>query len=323
MLLFLFPQFKKFSNSLKKIPESKTGRFTINRLHNLELYIKLSSGVKNRNCLITGSITPPDENLLSFLILAHTLKKEGASKITALLPYLAYARQDKFKKGESLAIGAIAELLRASHINDIATIDLPNQKAESLFPMSVHNLHPFKLFAREIKSLKLKNPTFVAPDEGAKDRVQKVINQLGIKTEIAFMKKERNLSGVKSVLYGHINKGKDAVIIDDILDTGGTLLACCEILKCAGVKDIYIFVTHGLFTGNEWQHLFDFNVKRIYCTDSVPSVASAKFKDIKVLSIKPILGEYTHYLKRIHEKAKKETSRTRKEDLLFFEDMRE
>lgn len=329
MLVFMFPQFKKFSNSLKKIPESKTGKFSVNRFPNQELYIKLNSNVENKDCLVTGSITPPDENLLSFLLLTHTLKKEGASKITALLPYLGYARQDKFKKGESLAARAIGEFLRASHVSDIVTIDLHSRKAESLFPVPVYNLHPFKLFAKEVKKLKLKNPTFVAPDEGAKERVEKVAEHLGYKTEmsklfpseIAFMKKERDLSGVKSVLYGNVNK--TVVVIDDILDTGGTLLACCEILKCAGVKNIYIFVTHGLFTGNDWKHLFDFNVKRIYCTDSVPSATSVKSMVIKVLSIKPILHEYITHLKKIHEQAKKVSLRFRKEDAFFTGNMRE
>ena len=262
MYLFPFKQYKYLVKNLKELPDLRIGKFEADRFPNQELYIKLHNQVENKDCLILGGITPPDENLVSFLLLSHTLKKEGASKIIAILPYLAYARQDKAKVGESLATESIGELLRASHINELVTVDVHSNKVESLYPIPIHNLSSAKLFAKEIKKLKLKNPTFVAPDEGAVERVQKVVEAYGKEAEIAFMKKKRTPSGVSSILYGHITE--NAVVVD-ILDTGGTLLACCEILKCAGAKNNYIFVTHGLFTGSDWQHLFDFNVKKIYC----------------------------------------------------------
>ncbi len=303
MIVFPYPQYKYLVKWLKPLPEIKVGEFLVGRFPNQEIFIRLKTNIENKHCLVIGSITPPEEDLVSLFLLSHTLKKEGASKITALLPYLAYARQDKEKKGESLAAAGIGWLLRASHINEVVTVDVHSHKVESLFPIPIYNISPAKLFTKEIIRLKLKNPTFVAPDEGAMERVQKVVEEFGEEAELTFMKKKRTPGGVSSVLYGHINK--DAVIIDDILDTGSTLLACCEILKSKGAKNIYIFVTHGLFTGSKWQHLFDFNVKEIYCTNSIPKVYGIEQKELKIISIGPALEEYSHHLRKIHQDLKR------------------
>lgn len=316
MVIFPFHQFKQYVQSLKSLPDYKLGSFQIARFPNQELYIKLPTNVVHKDCLIISSITPPDEQLISFLFLAHTLKKELAAKITALIPYLAYARQDKIKKGESLATSTIGEIFRASHIDEVVTIDVHSKQAENLFPLPIHNLSPSKLFAKEIKKLGLKNPTFVSPDEGAIERTQAVLDALNIKTDISYMRKIRTQVEVTSTLYGHV--GHDVVVVDDILDTGETLLACCEILKCAGAKNIYIFVTHGLFTGNEWQDLFNLNVKKIYCTDSIPQIYSLKVKNLEILSVKPLLGEYADHTRKIQEEAKKAIKRIKKEKQDFF-----
>ena len=324
MVVFPFPQFKQYVHSLKSLPDYRSGHFQITRFPNQELYVKIFTSVAHKDCLIIGSITPPDEQLISFLFLAHTLKKELASKITVLLPYLAYARQDKIKKGESLATSTVGEIFRASHIDEVVTIDVHSQKAESLFPLPIHNLSPAKLFGKEknkfvtnvIKKIKLKNLTFVSPDEGAVERTQKVMKELGVTADITYMKKERMATGVSSVLHGRVSQ--NVVIIDDILDTGGTLLACCKNLKSSGAKNIYIFVTHGLFTGNRWPRLFDLNVRKIYCTDSIPGVSDIGSKNLKILSIKPLLKSFAHQVRKIHEEAEKAMKRIEKREQDFF-----
>lgn len=316
MVIFPFPQFKQYARFLKSLPEYKLGNFQIARFPNQEIYAKISTNVEGKECLILGSITPPDEQLISILFLAHTLKKELAVKITAFLPYLAYARQDKIKKGESLVIAAIGEIFRASHINEVITVDVHSEKVEGLFPLPILNLSPAKIFAQEIKKLKLKNPTFVSPDEGAIKRNEKIKDELGIKNEVAYMTKLRTQKGVSSVLHGSVSS--NVIIVDDILDTGGTLLACCKILKSKGAKNIYIFVTHGLFTGSKWQGLFDLNVKKIYCTDSIPRVYSLSSGKLKILSIKSILSGYTHHVRRIQEETKRAMKKLEQREKDFY-----
>lgn len=316
MVIFPFPQFKQYAQFLKSLPEYKLGGFRIARFPNQEIYAKISTNVENQDCLILGSINPPDEQLISFLFLAHTLKKELASKITALVPYLAYARQDKIKKGESLVTAAIGELFRASHINEVVAIDVHSEKVEDLFSLSILNLSPAKIFAQEIKKLKLSNLTFVSPDEGAVERNKKIIDELKMKARVTYMEKQRTPSGVSSVLHGLVSC--NVVIVDDILDTGGTLLACCEILKSRGAQNIYIFVTHGLFTGNKWQRLFDLNVRKIYCTDSVPQVYNKESEELKILPIKPILSDYAHHVRRIQKETKRVMKKMEQREKDFY-----
>lgn len=316
MVIFPFPRFRPYVKFLKSLPEYKLGSFQIASFPNQELYIKLQTKVAYKDCLIIGSIAPPDEQLILFLFLAHTLKKELATKITALLPYLAYARQDKIKKGESLVTAAIGEIFQASHINEVVTIDVHSKRVEDLFPLPILDLSPARIFAQEIKKLKLNNPAFVSPDEGAIERNKKVRDELGLKTEIAYMTKLRTPRGVSSVLHGRVNP--NVVIIDDILDTGGTLLACCRILKSRRVQNIHIFVTHGLFTGNKWQELFDLNIRKIYCTDSVPQVYNLRLEKLKILSIKSILSDYAHHRRRIQEDAERAMKRMEQKEKDFY-----
>lgn len=318
MIIFPFPQYKHLVKTLHHLPVSKGGKFEVGHFPNQEIYIKINTDVEIKDCLLTGTISPPEENLISFLLLAHTLKKEGASKITALLPYLAYTRQDKIKTGESLAALAIGEIFRASHINEVVTIDIHSPISESLFPLPLYNLSSAEIFAREINKLKIKNPSLVAPDEGAIERCQKVAQLINKNGKIAYVKKKRLSKGVHSDLYGHINS--NAIVIDDILDTGATLLSCCKLLKASGAKNIYIFVTHGLFTGDKWRELFSLNVKRIYCTDSIPEVRNLQLENLTVLSISPILRKYVNHIRKNYREFKKITrkiGRERNEDYLL------
>lgn len=295
MVIFAFKQYKHLIKPFNTLTEKKIGRFTIGRFPNQELYVDVITNVKHHECLIIGSITPPEESLLYTLLLAHTLKKELASDITLLLPYMAYTRQDKIEKGRSLGITSIGELIRASHIKEVVIIDLHSSKDEQLFPLPLRSLSSAKIFANEIKRLNLRNFTLVAPDEGAISRVQNVANLLG-KKEIVYLIKQRSNGIIHTKLSGKLSK--NVILIDDILDTGKTLISCCQILKQKGVENITVMVTHGQFTGTDWQKLFDFGVKKIFVTDTIPLPDKAKIPAIKVLTIKPLIREYATSFKR-------------------------
>ncbi|MFA5933451.1 MAG: ribose-phosphate diphosphokinase [Microgenomates group bacterium] len=288
MIKFIFPEYKYLGSAFNNLAD---GRFSINRFPNQEMYVTLKTNVKNEDCLVAGSITPPDENLIAMLFLSHTLKKEGADKITLFLPYLAYARHDKQKPGESLVTEEIGRLLKVSNVSSIVTIEAHSQKLEDFYHIPVTSLSTTKLFASVIKKLNLNNPVFVAPDEGSLKKAQDLFDESGKKGSVTYFKKKRSTGGkITSVLQAQVSGV--AIIIDDMLDTGGTLVTACEHLQTKGVKDIYILVTHGLFTGEKWHKLWDLGVKKIYCTDSIPNPDFAKNPNIEVLSIKPIIEEY-------------------------------
>ena len=270
MILFHFPQFKKLATKLQPQFESTRGRFEIHRYPKKELYAYTKTKVGGKNCVLLGTIAPPDENLLTFSLVAHTLKKEGAASVTALLPYLAYSRHDKIEAGKSLGTHWVGELLSGSGVDEVVTIDVHSSHVVDLFPMPLKSISSNQLFTKEILNLNLKDVTMVAPDEGAKGRCQEIARQLRI-TNTAYFKKVRTDKGVvKSTLFGQPTQ--KAVIIDDILDTGETLLFSCRRLQKKGVKEIYIFITHGLFTGVKWKKLWNLGVKRIYTTDTTPTL---------------------------------------------------
>lgn len=288
MILFYFPQFNYLANQLLKLPFLREGEFSALRYANNEAYIKVKTPVRDEHCAILGSIAPPDGNMLNFLLLAHTLKKEGAGRISALLPYLAYARHDKDKPGESLAAAAIGRLLKAAGVNEILTVDAHSRRSQKLLKLPVASILPAPTFAREIKDFGLRDITLIAPDNGAVSRCEAVLGELGGGLKIAAFEKRRTKTGVThKPPKGRVKH--TAVIIDDMLDTGGTLASACQYLRDMKVKDIYVFVSHGLFTGTRWKRLWGLRVKTVFCLNTVPGSIRHQSKKITILSAAPLL----------------------------------
>lgn len=292
MLIFAFPGFKHMAEKLIEGSDISWGNFKLARFPNMELYITLGTSVINQECLVLGTIAPPDENLVSMLLLCHTLKKEGAAKVILILPYIAYSRQDKHKPNESLATSLVGTMLSYGGVDKIITVDVHSEHVAKLFPIPLESISPTSLIAENIKNLNLANITLVAPDENANIRNQELASMLEGSSVLVYLEKERTLEGVSHQgMFGEI-KG-DAVIIDDMLDTGGTLVSTSEILKNKGVKNIYIIVTHGLFTGSKWRKLFELGIEQILTSDTLPLPSFDKLSGdkIKTFSIIPLLRQ--------------------------------
>jgi ribose-phosphate pyrophosphokinase len=294
MILFASETHRPMAAALEETAGLETRPFCAKRFENGELHVEVRTSVTREHCLVLGSIAPPDGQMLSVLLLAHTLKKEGARRVTAILPYLAYARDDKDKPGESLATAWAGALACASGIDEIITVDVHSERAKKLFPMPVQSLSPAEIFAEALTTLELRGATIVAPDNGAIGRCQAVRAAAGMALcQIPHFEKRRTAMGI--IHGGFIGAGlvgkveRQVVLVDDILDTGGTLLSACEKLREAGVDDISILVTHGLFTGDRWKKLSALGVKRIVCTDSVPLPEGVDARGIVRLSVVPLL----------------------------------
>jgi ribose-phosphate pyrophosphokinase len=290
MILFALEPYAAMAAALRSaIGQLEAGRLRVARFENGELHVDVESRCSAEHCVVLGSIAPPDEQLLSTLLLAHTLKKEGARKVTAVLPYLGYARHDKDKPGQSLATAWAGSLVKASGCDQVITVDVHSEEAMRLFPVPVVSLSPAGVFAEAIAQYGLAHATAVAPDEGAIGRCEAVKTAAGMAPgKVPYFEKRRTETGiVHTGLAGEA--GRQAVIIDDILDTGGTLVSACEKLSMAGVDEIDVMVTHGLFTGTRWKDLYRLGVKRIFRTDSVPLPAGVDGDGIVGLSIIPLL----------------------------------
>lgn len=291
MLLFSLPHFERLGSILEELARLRHGRCTIDRFSNQELHAAIHTPVADTECLVLGSTAPPDENLLSTLLLGHTLRKEGARSVTAVLPYLGYARHDRMESGRSLGTAWVGALLRSSGVDRVVTVDVHSPMAQELFPIPLHSLSPAPVLAGEIPGLGLHEPTVVAPDEGALERCEAVRQAAGIARPVAYFVKRRTSEGLThSMLHGDV--GREAIVVDDILDTGGTLVSAGEGLRRAGTQTITVMATHGLFTGARWERLWALGVQRIYCTDTVPLAPRVASQPVTVLSIAPLLAAH-------------------------------
>ena len=297
MVLFAFEAFQSMAAGLQNLLQLQGGMLNVSRFENGEMHLDIQTWATGERCLILGSIAPPDDRLLATLLLAHTLKKEKAREISAILPYLAYTRHDKNKPGQSMATGWVGSIFKASGCDRVITVDLHSEAARRLFPIPVISLSPAGVFAAAIKQYGLGDAIIIAPDEGAIRRCEEVRAAAGMPpAEVPYFEKHRTETGI--VHAGPIGRlGPRAVIIDDILDTGTTLISACERLAEVGVKETYVMISHGLFTGEAWKRLWQLGVKQIFCTDSVPrcpTTEPAGLEGIVTLSIVPELAGYLH-----------------------------
>jgi ribose-phosphate pyrophosphokinase len=254
------------------------------RFTNGELHVQISGPVTHRVCAVLGSLAPPDEQLISVLLLAHTLRREGARRVIAMLPYLGYARQDWAAPGQSLGIAWAGDLLRAVGVDQVFTIDVHSHLAARYLAVPLESLSPAPLFAEVLLKRGLADVSIVAPDEGALERCEAVRRAAGIHTPPAHLRKRRDAEGVThGALVGRV--AQRVAIVDDILDTGGTLISACVALRRAGVQEITVFATHGLFTGQRWRELSALGVQRIYTTDSIPAAGERGGDLVEVLPV--------------------------------------
>ena len=264
------------------------GRAGLGRYPDGELWARVETAVDGRDCAIVASLAPPDEQTISTLLLAHALDRAGAARIVAVLPYLGYARQDKAEAGSSLGVAWAGSLLAACGVDEVVTVDVHSERAAELLGVPVTSLSPARLFAAG-----LRDPgglSVVAPDEGAVDRASAVARAVGISSPVAYLRKRRTAEGVAHrALVGEV--GPRAVLVDDILDTGATLLSACELLRGAGVVEISIMATHGTFSGRRWRALPAAGVGRIVVTDTVPDAGARSGGLADVIGVAPLLAE--------------------------------
>ncbi|MBI2011177.1 ribose-phosphate pyrophosphokinase [Candidatus Daviesbacteria bacterium] len=290
MLTFTFPQYDPLLDALRETLPLEPGRFWIDRFSNQELVLNIDDHVEGKDCLIIGSIAPPDEQLLAMLFLTHTLKKEGAKKITLLIPYLSYSRQDKDKRGESLATALSGKLFESSGVNQVITVEVHSKMCQELFPIPLISIPTYQLFADVISSMDFDKVSFVSPDESSIPRIEKILKLAGKKGSVAYLKKIRTREGIShSEIQGKVSK--KVIFMDDILDTGGTLISAVEQIRQKGGEDITIMVTHGLFTGRKWLKLWQMGVSKIYCTDTTPLPSQLNSSKIVVLSTTPLIAK--------------------------------
>ena len=264
-----------------------------------EIYVRIKENVRGDDIFVIQTLSSPvNEHLMELLIMIDALRRASAAKINVVCPYLGYSRQDrKAASREPITAKLIANLITKAGASRILTIDLHADQIQGFYDIPVDHFVGYPRFADYLLSKKYKNMVVVSPDIGGVKRGRKMAGLM--KVPLAVIDKRRanhNQSEVLKII-GEI-EGKTAIIVDDMIDTGGTITQAAHILKQKGASKIIICATHGLFSGDACQKLKDCPASQILLLDTIPLPKEKKIDKIKVISLVPLLAKV---IKRIHQ----------------------
>lgn len=238
-----------------------------------ESYVRLETSVRGEDvAIIQTTCAPQDTRLMQLALLSNAAKRMGATKVTAITPYLAYARQDKvFLPGETVSIEVIATMLKAAGIDELLTVNVHSESALNLFPFPAKTISAIPLIAEYFIEKGCKNAFALSPDKGAMYIAKQA--QLVLGGDVGHLEKMRDrYTGQTTQTAAHLNvNGKVVIIFDDIISTGGTIVGAAKILLEQGAKSVFAACVHGLLIGDAEKRILDAGVEEIVSTDSVPS----------------------------------------------------
>jgi len=248
--------------------------------------------VDEETVIIQSTSNPADHNYMEIFFIADALKRSGAKSITAVIPYLGYQRQDHvFRDGEAVSLEVIIETLQAVGVSKIITLDVHSIKIPCLFKIPIIHISALDLFAKKIKELPKKESVLVSPDMGGIRRI-KILSKNLDNMPFSTIEKERDLE-TGSVSAKTINgevRGKRAIIVDDMISTGGTILTATNLLLQKGADEIYVFASHPVFSGNAKEVLEKVKAEKIFVTDSIYLEKEKYFKNLEVISVTDIIA---------------------------------
>jgi ribose-phosphate pyrophosphokinase len=228
--------------------------------------------VAGKNIIVVQSTHPPvDTHMFQLLLAAHHLSQEGA-RITAVVPYLAYARQDKeFLPGEGITLGVVAHMMRSAGVQRLVTVDIHSAEGLSLFSFPVYSVSAIPSLVEYARSeLKPADPVVISPDLGGSKRTEAFAQLYGAKLLQLTKTRDRVTGGVKLKDAKLEVEGKDVIVVDDIVSTGGTICVAAEAVKAHGAKSVVAMCIHGLFVGDALKKMQECGLKAIVVTNTVP-----------------------------------------------------
>jgi len=284
----------RLSKEISKKLKLKLINTNIKRFADGEIYIEINENIRGNSVFVIQSTsTPANDNIMELLLCIDALRRSSAKNITAVIPYFGYARQDrKVAPRTSISAKVVSNLITNAGANRIVTVDLHAGQIQGFFDIPVDNLFTTPLFAKYIKKkFKNKNLVCVSPDVGGVQRTRGLATK--IKADLAIIHKRRPAPGKSQVMniIGEV-KGKNCIIVDDIIDSGGTIVNAVEALKKAGAIDVYVFITHAVLSGDAAKKIQKSKIKKLIITDTIDN--SLKIKNnskIEVISIAALMSE--------------------------------
>jgi ribose-phosphate pyrophosphokinase len=270
---------------------------TVNRFADGEVFVRIDENVRGADVFIVQPTNPPAENMLELLLLVDAVRRASAARITCVMPYFGYARQDR-KDQPRVAIGAklIAKMIEAAGADRVLGLDFHAHQLQGFFDLPVDHLYAAPVFTSHYRRKQLNDLVVVAPDVGSAKMARGFAKRLN--GSLAIIDKRRPSANVAEVVnvVGEV-EGKDCLIPDDMIDTAGTVSEAARALKALGAKDIYVCATHALLSGPAVERLSSAPIKEVAVTNTIAIPDSRKFPQLHVLSVGELLAKairFTH-----------------------------
>ncbi len=279
--------------------ETPLGNAEVTRFADGEIYVEINENVRGVNCFVVQpTCAPANDNLMELLVMIDALKRASAGSIIAVIPYFGYARQDRKSKPRTpISARLVADLLTAAGVNRVLSIDLHAGQIQGFFNIPVDHLYAMPVLLEPLKQRFSSEAVIVSPDAGGVERARAYSKRLG--TSLAIIDKRRPKPNVSEVvnIIGDV-KGRDAIIVDDMIDTAGTLCAAAQAVKDQGARSVFAVASHGVLSKPAVERIMASPLEELLITDTIPPrpdiLACPK---IKICSVAKMVGEA---VKRIH-----------------------
>ena len=275
------------------------GRALVGRFKNGETRIRIEDNVRGADVFVVQpTCKPTDHHIIELLLMIDALRRASANRITAVMPYYGYAKQEKKTAGrEPISAKLVANLITTAGADRVLAIDLHAPAIEGFFDIPVDHLRAGGVLAAHLRRLDLDNPVVVSPDAGGVLRANEFRERVG--ASLAIIAKQRPRPDVAEALemVGDV-RGKTAVLVDDLISTGGTAIEATRLILDRGAQDVYMFATHAAMTGEALDLIERSPLHRLVVTNTIPLPEAARNDKIEVLTVAPLLAEA---IKRIHE----------------------
>ncbi len=281
-----------------KYLNTEPGKAMVGHFSDGEVHVEIHESVRGTDTFVVQSTCPPvDHNLMELLVMVDALRRASATRITVVIPYYGYARQDrKVVPRTSITAKLVANLIAVAGASRILAMDLHAGQIQGFFDIPVDHLFALPVHLEYLRNIK-GDLVIVSPDAGGVERARAFAKRLNASLAIIDKRREEaNVSKVMNII-GNV-KGKVVIILDDMIDTGGTIVQAAEAIIKNGAKDVYACCTHAVLSGKAVEKIKDSQIKELIVTNTIPLAENAeKVKKIKVLDVSPILGEA---IKRIY-----------------------
>jgi len=291
---------KIFSGTSNKPLAQKVAKKLGTELSPLEIHIfpdkekrvRVLEKVADENCVVIQSASPdPDSNYMELFFIVDALKRSGAKTIKAVIPYLGYQRQDHmFREGEAVSLAVIATLLKWGGVDEVISFDLHSIKIPEIFKIKLTHLSALSLFAAEIRKMG-KSTMLVSPDMGGIRRI-KLLSGILNNMPYVVIEKNRDLVSGKVTMSGISGEIKGtAIIVDDMISTGNTIVTASELLKKNGAENIYVFATHAVFSKDAPKILSSPAIKKVFVTDTIDISKSKRFPKLEIVTVAEMIAD--------------------------------